>query len=83
LRLSVVTPSFQSAHFIGETLDSVAALRAPHEHLVMDGGSTDGTVERLRARDDASLVWVSDPTAARRTPSTRAWSVRAGTWARG
>jgi glycosyltransferase involved in cell wall biosynthesis len=60
VRLSVVTPSFRSAPFIGETLDSVAALRTPHEHVVIDGGSQDGTVELLRARDDGDLVWVSE-----------------------
>jgi glycosyltransferase involved in cell wall biosynthesis len=60
MRLSIVTPSFGSARFIGETLDSVAALNSPHEHLVIDGGSTDGTVELLKARSDPWLVWVSE-----------------------
>lgn len=59
LTLSVVTPAFRAAPFIGETLDSVAALRTPHEHVVIDGGSQDGTVELLRSRDD--VVWVSEP----------------------
>ena len=60
MTLSVVTPSFRSGRFIAETLDSVAALRTPHEHLVMDGGSQDGTVELLEARDDPRLIWVSE-----------------------
>jgi glycosyltransferase involved in cell wall biosynthesis len=59
VRLSVVTPSFASGAYLAETLDSVAALRTPHEHLVIDGGSTDGTVELLQARTD--VVWVSEP----------------------
>jgi glycosyltransferase involved in cell wall biosynthesis len=59
--LSVVTPSFRSGRFLQETLDSVAALRTPHEHLVMDGGSDDGTVELLRSRADPQLSWVSEP----------------------
>jgi glycosyltransferase involved in cell wall biosynthesis len=59
--LSVITPSFGSARFIEETLESVAALRTPHEHIVIDGGSDDGTVELLRARDDDRLAWVSEP----------------------
>jgi glycosyltransferase involved in cell wall biosynthesis len=61
MRLSVVTPSYGSAPFIEATLDSVAALRTPHEHLVMDGGSQDGTAELLRGRNDPQLVWVSEP----------------------
>ena len=60
-RLSVVTPSFNYARFLPETLNSVASLRTPHEHLVIDGGSTDGTVELLEARRDPSLLWVSEP----------------------
>ena len=59
MRLSVVTPSYGSARFIAETLDSVAALRTAHEHIVIDGGSTDGTVELLGRRDD--VAWVSEP----------------------
>jgi glycosyltransferase involved in cell wall biosynthesis len=61
VRLSVVTPSYGSGRFIAETLDSVAALRTPHEHLVMDGGSQDDTVALLRRRDDPGLSWVSEP----------------------
>ena len=61
MKLSVVTPSFGSGRFLAETLDSVAALRTPHEHVVIDGGSDDGTVELLRGRDDPSLAWVSEP----------------------
>jgi glycosyltransferase involved in cell wall biosynthesis len=60
LALSVVTPSFGSGRFIAEMLESVAALRTPHEHLVMDGGSRDGTVEVLKGRDDSRLIWVSE-----------------------
>lgn len=49
LRISLVTPVFNQAAFIGATLDSVAAQCYPLlEHIVMDGGSTDGTVERIR-----------------------------------
>lgn len=59
--LSVVTPVFNAASYIEETLDSVAALKTPHEHIVVDGGSQDATVDILRGRDDASLVWLSEP----------------------
>ena len=60
-RLSVVTPALDQARYIGETLESVARIPVPHEHIVIDGGSTDGTVELLRSRTDPSLVWVSEP----------------------
>jgi glycosyltransferase involved in cell wall biosynthesis len=60
-RLSVITPALDQVRYIGETLDSVARLPVDHEHIVIDGGSTDGTVELLRDRDDPSLVWTSEP----------------------
>jgi glycosyltransferase involved in cell wall biosynthesis len=59
--LSVVTPVYDSARYLAATLDSVARLTAPHEHIVIDGGSTDGTVALLESRDDSSLNWVSEP----------------------
>lgn len=50
LRLSIVTPSFNQAAFIGEALESVHRQNWPDlEHLVMDGGSTDGTVDVLQS----------------------------------
>jgi glycosyltransferase involved in cell wall biosynthesis len=60
-RLSVITPSLDQVRYIGETLDSVASIPFDHEHIVVDGGSTDGTVELLRARSDAALQWTSEP----------------------
>ena len=60
-RLSVITPALNQAQYIEDTLDSVAALPVEHEHIVIDGGSTDGTVDLLQAREDSSLIWTSEP----------------------
>jgi glycosyltransferase involved in cell wall biosynthesis len=60
-RLSVITPALDQARYIVDTLDSVAAIPYDHEHIVVDGGSTDGTVDILRARSDPPLDWVSEP----------------------
>jgi GT2 family glycosyltransferase len=59
--LSIVTPVYNSGAYLEQLLDSVAAISTPHEHIVIDGGSNDGTVQLLRDRDDASLVWISEP----------------------
>jgi glycosyltransferase involved in cell wall biosynthesis len=49
VRLSVVTVCFNSAATIGETLSSVAAQQGVDvEHIVVDGASTDGTLEVIR-----------------------------------
>jgi glycosyltransferase involved in cell wall biosynthesis len=44
-RLSVVTPSLNSGGFLGEALDSMAAPPVAHQGIVVDGGSSDGTLE--------------------------------------
>lgn len=61
LTLTVVSPIFEAADWLQEMLDSVAAIRVPHQHVVIDGGSTDGTVDILRARTDPDLEWISEP----------------------
>jgi glycosyltransferase involved in cell wall biosynthesis len=58
--LSVVTPVYNSARYLASTLDSVARLTASHEHIVIDGGSTDSTVALLESRHDPTLSWVSE-----------------------
>ena len=59
--LSVITPARNMAKFLPHTLDSVAALRIPHEHIVVDGASDDGTLELLEGREDPHLTWLSEP----------------------
>lgn len=56
-----MTPVYNAARYLAATLDSVACLTAPHEHIVIDGGSTDGTVELLEGREDPRLAWISEP----------------------
>jgi glycosyltransferase involved in cell wall biosynthesis len=58
-KISVVTPCFNSIATIKETIESVRQQGYPaFEHIVFDGGSTDGTVELLRQY--SHLIWVSE-----------------------
>jgi glycosyltransferase involved in cell wall biosynthesis len=60
-RIAVVTPSFQMAGFLRETIESVLAQQWPRlDYLVMDGGSRDGTRELLESYGDR-IRWVSEP----------------------
>ncbi len=58
--LSIITPSFNQAQYIDQTIRSVLDQGyAPLEYLVMDGGSIDGTVEILKSYGDR-LAYVSE-----------------------
>jgi glycosyltransferase involved in cell wall biosynthesis len=61
-RISIVTPSFNQADFLGATIDSVVSQGYPRlEYVVQDGGSKDGTVEVLEKLSGSLSHWESAP----------------------
>ncbi|NVB77406.1 MAG: glycosyltransferase [Kofleriaceae bacterium] len=62
MRVSIVTPSFNQAKFIGRTIDSVLSQTGDFEldYRVIDGGSTDDTIEILQSYGNR-VNWVSEP----------------------
>lgn len=59
--VSVLTPSFNQAKWLGDNLRSVSSQTYPRiEHIVMDGGSTDGSVELLEAETPPLVRWRSE-----------------------
>ena len=57
-RISVIIPAYNRATLIGETLESIFAQTiAPHEIIVVDDGSSDGTADVVRALDSKILVF--------------------------
>jgi len=60
LPVTVVTPSYNQGRFLESAIRSVVEQNYPGlEYLVMDGGSTDESVDILR-RDERQLTWVSE-----------------------
>lgn len=60
--VSIVTPSYGQAGFIGRTMDSILNQGYPNlEYFVQDGGSDDGTIDVLKQYSDRLSGWESAP----------------------
>ena len=61
MKVSIITVSYNSARTIRATIESVLSQDYPNlEYLIVDGGSTDGTVAILREYADRITRWVSE-----------------------
>jgi glycosyltransferase involved in cell wall biosynthesis len=59
--ISVITPSFNQARYLPQTLESILNQDFPNlETIVFDGGSRDGSVDILRAYQDRLTYWASE-----------------------
>lgn len=71
--VSIVTPSFNQGAFIGETISSVLGQNYPFiEYLVVDGGSTDSTLDAVRSFGDR-LKWISEPDRGQSDAINKGW----------
>ncbi len=61
LTISIVVPSYNQADYLPRTLESILSQRGDFalEVLIIDGGSTDGTLEILKNLDDERVAWIS------------------------
>ena len=63
LKVSIVTPTLNSAKYLGDLINAVDSQTYPHiEHVIVDGQSTDGTIDIIRQyAENHDVNWISEP----------------------
>ena len=61
-KISIITPTYNQGEFIEETIQSVIQQGYPNlEYIIIDGGSTDQTVNIIKQYESYITYWISEP----------------------
>jgi glycosyltransferase involved in cell wall biosynthesis len=80
-RITIITPSFNQAPFLEETIQSVLLQNYPNlEYLIYDGGSTDGSVSIIEQYSDRITEWSSGPDGGQSQAINKGFARATGEW---
>lgn len=76
-KISIISPSYNQGRFIEEAIKSVLEQNYKNfEHIIIDGGSTDNTIEILKKYPH--LIWVSEPDEGQSDAINKGFSIATG-----
>lgn len=80
-KITVITPSFNQAEFLERTIKSVLDENYPNlEYIIMDGGSSDGSVEIIKKYEKYLTYWISEKDSGQSHAINKGLKISTGEW---